>query len=102
MALINDIKSAVRTKTSDMGIIGELQDLVDSAKADLTLSGVLKSKLEEDIILGYDPLIKRAIILYAKANFGLDNTDSEKYQAAYESLKIHLTLSQEYTVEVVA
>jgi hypothetical protein len=45
-----------------------------------------------------DPLIKRAVILYSKANFGSGNADSEKYIASYTSLKTHLTLSQEYTV----
>jgi hypothetical protein len=48
-----------------------------------------------------DTLILRATILYCKANFGLDNPESEKYQAAYESLKNHLCLSTEYTVEAV-
>lgn len=101
--LIDDIKQALRITTYSLNI--EVQDLIDSAQADLILSGILKSKTEQnmdiDIINEYDPLIKRAIILYAKANFGLDNTDSEKYQKAYDSLKTHLALSQEYTVEVV-
>lgn len=96
MALIDDAKIAVRTKTSDIGIIGELQDLIDTAKADLKLAGVLETK-----IVDTDILIKRAILLYCKANYGLNNANSEKFQQAYESLKIHLTLSQEYTIEVV-
>lgn len=95
MALIDDVKVANRVKTTDSGIIGELNDLIDAAKADLMLSGVLKNKANDDS----DMLIKRAIILYTKANFGLDNVDGEKYQASYNSLKIHLCLSQEYTVE---
>lgn len=94
MALIDDIKQVLRIRTNALNI--EVQDIVDSAKADLKLSGILVSK-----ILDTDMLIKRAIILYCKANFGLDNKESEKYQAAYNSLKIHLTLSQEYTVEVI-
>ncbi len=99
MNLLADIKQILRIKTTALDT--EVNDLIDSAKADLILSGILKSKTEEDIINGYDPLIKRAIIFYVKANFGLDNTDSEKYQKAYDSLKIHLTLSQEFTVEAV-
>lgn len=97
--LIDDIKQTLRMKTTALDT--EVNDIIDSAKADLILSGILQSKTEEDIITGFDPLIKRAIILYAKANFGLDNTDSDKYQKAYDSLKTHLTLSQEYTVEVI-
>lgn len=96
MALIDDVKTANRVKTTDSGIVGELQDLIDAAKADLILSGLLSSR-----VIDTDLLIKRAVILYSKANFGLSNADSEKYQEAYDSLKIHLALSQEYTTEVV-
>lgn len=99
MALIDDVKQTLRIKTTALDT--EVNDIINSAKADLVLSGILKSKTEEDVINGYDSLIKRAIIFYAKANFGLDNADSEKYQQAYESLKTYLTLSQEYTTEVV-
>lgn len=66
-------------------------DLIDSAKADLILSGVHKDKAIET-----DPLIKRAIILYCKANYRYDPF-TERYQELYVSLKHHLTLSQEYT-----
>ena len=44
-------------------------------------------------------LIKRAIILYCKANFGLDNKDSEKYNKSYDLLKQHLALSGDYKNE---
>jgi len=94
MALLDDIKQTLRITTTLLD--AEIEDLIDSAKADLILSGVLENKL-----LDSDMLIKRAIILYCKANFGLDNKDSEKYMTSYISLKTHLTLSQEYTVEVV-
>ena len=99
MALINDVRQAIRIKTESLDI--EVQDLIDSAKADLVLSGVLESKVDTVTTEEPDILIKRCVTLYCKANFGLDNIDSEKYQNAYESLKIHLLLSQEYTVEVV-
>lgn len=88
--MLTEIKRDLRI-TND-GFDGEVQDLIDSAKQDLILSGVLASK-----VIDTDPLIKRAVSLYAKAHFGLDNTDSEKYMAAFTSLKTHLTLSAEYT-----
>lgn len=71
-----------------------VQDLIDAAKADLILSGVHKDKVIET-----DSLIKRAIILYCKANYRYDPF-TERYQELYISLKHHLTLSQEY-IEVV-
>ncbi|MDD3173361.1 MAG: head-tail connector protein [Herbinix sp.] len=97
--LIDDVKQTLRINTTALDT--EVNDIIESAKVDLVLSGILKSKTVEDDIEGYDSLIKRAIIFYTKANFGLDNSDSEKYQKAYDSLKTHLALSQEYTVEAV-
>jgi uncharacterized phage protein (predicted DNA packaging) len=88
--LLTEIKRDLRI-TND-GFDGEVQDLINGAKQDLILSGVLQSK-----VVDTDPLIKRAVSLYAKAHFGLDNADSEKYMAAFTSLKTHLTLSAEYT-----
>jgi hypothetical protein len=101
VALIDDVKSKNRVKTTDPGIIGELQDLIETAKADLMLSGILNSKIETLDTTTPDPLIKRCVLLYSQAHFGLGNADSEKYQMSYDSLKIHLCLSQEYTVEAV-
>lgn len=88
MALLDDVRQSLRITNTALDT--EVQDLIDGAKADLKLSGV--NNIQET-----DPLIKRAIILYAKSHFGLDNADSEKYMAAFTSLKIHLALSAEYT-----
>lgn len=88
--MLEKIKQSLRIKNASLDV--EVQDLIDGAKQDLILSGVLASK-----VIDTDPLIIRAISLYAKSHFGLDNADSEKYMAAFTSLKTHLTLSAEYT-----
>lgn len=88
--MLEEIKRNLRIKNASLD--GEVQDLIDGAKQDLILSGVVASK-----VIDTDPLIKRAVSLYAKSHFGLDNADSEKYMAAFTSLKTHLTLSAEYT-----
>ena len=67
----------------------EINDLIEAAKYDMKISGVVKQDEK-------DPLIIRAIITYCKANFGYDNADSEKLKASYESLKSHLSLCGEY------
>ncbi|TYP67692.1 head-tail connector protein [Paenibacillus methanolicus] len=72
----------------------EIQGLIDAATADLALSGVLPEKASDDT----DPLIKRAVFLYVKSEFGFDNADAERFRKSYDSLKSHLTLSVEYTV----
>jgi uncharacterized phage protein (predicted DNA packaging) len=90
MALIDDIKTALRI--SNTAFDSEISDLISAAQSDLKLSGVLESKVNDDT----DPLIKRAIIVYVKANFGWNNPDAERLQHSYNMLKIHLALSQEY------
>jgi uncharacterized phage protein (predicted DNA packaging) len=90
--MLNDIKVSLRI--SHTALDAELTDLIESARHDLALSGISSEKTKDDT----DPLIKRAIITYCKANFGLENKDSEKYQRSYESLKNHLTLAGDYLV----
>lgn len=79
----------------------ELLDLIDSAEADLVLAGVHQTHLARTNDIYDDNLIERAVIVYAKWMFGWNNPDSEKFQMAYDSLKRHLTLSEEYLSEVV-
>ena len=98
--LKDDVKLALRIKNTAYD--NEINDIIDACKSELRLIGIINDKLEEKGQEGIDSLVKRAIILYAKANFGLDNADSERYQKAYDALKIHLALSQEYTNEVVS
>lgn len=90
--MLQDVKDALRVSGNDLDI--EIQDLIEAAKADLILSGVNKDK-----VVDTDPLIKRAVIIYSKANFGYDDPKiAERFEQSYWSLKTHLTLSSEYTV----
>ena len=73
----------------------EIRDLIGAACADLALCGIVPAKLYDTD----DQLIQRAIVLYVKAEFGLDNPDSEKYRNSYDLLKTHLMLSNEYIIE---
>ena len=65
----------------------------------MTLADFLKSPFPAPVDLpeaaAGDPLITRAIVLYAKANFGYSE-DSEKYRAAYDYLKCSLSLAGDY------
>ena len=92
MPILDDVKVALRI--SNTAYDSEISDLINAAKSDLALSGVLK-------VDDTDPLIKRALIVYCKANFGWNNPDAERLQQSYDMLKCHLALSQEYTVEAV-
>lgn len=94
MAILDDAKLALRI--SNTAFDNEINDLISAARQDLTLSGILDTKANDDS----DVLIKRAIIVYVKANFGFDNPDVEKLQQSYESLKISLALSTDYTGDI--
>jgi len=89
MALLDSVISALRITTDDPGILGEVQDLIDAAKADLALAGVVA--VDET-----DSLIKRAVTVYCKANFGYDNPDADRLAKSYDMLKAHLSMSADY------
>jgi hypothetical protein len=92
MALIDDVRLNLRI-TSTAFDAAEIQPIIDACKTDLKLSGV-------NVINDSDPLTQRAVVLYAKANFGY-SADSERYQKAYDMLKNSMALSGDYNTVVV-
>jgi hypothetical protein len=88
LALIDDVKLALRINGTASNT--EAADLIAAAKADLLLSGVTVT--DET-----NALIKRAIIVYCKAQFGYDNPEADRFQQSYDMLKTHLALSQDYS-----
>ena len=83
-------RKALRITSKDFD--GEIADLIRAAREDLALGGVLPERVRDEA----DPLIKRALTSYIKAEFGLDNDDADKYRAAYDRLKISLALASDY------
>lgn len=88
--MLEEVKLALRI--TSVKLDSEVQGLIDACKRDLKLVGV-------QVIDENDPLIKRAVILYAKANFGYDNPESEKFQKSYDHLKCSLSLAGDYNVK---
>jgi len=85
--MLQKIKDALRV--SGEALDEEIQDLIDAAKADLQLSGIVKDE--------NDPLITRAITIYCKAHFGYEEpAQAELFMRSYNALKAHLALSKEY------
>ena len=87
MDILNRVKTALRLTTTTFDE-AEVKPLIEACKLDLELAGVVA--IDED-----DPLIDRAIVLYAKAHFG-NMEGAERFAEAYESLKIRLAFSEEY------
>lgn len=96
MAVLDDVKVALRIAATTTDFDGEINDLISAAIDDLKLAGVAADKA-----IDTDPLIKRAITTYCKAYFGYDNPDASRFWRSYESLKMHLTLSADYNTEAV-
>lgn len=81
--LIEKLKVRLRITILDE----EVEDLVKACQKDLEISGIYG---EFD-----DSLYYQAIVLYLKANFGYSD-QQEKFQRAYEALKISMALSGDY------
>lgn len=88
--ILEKVKIALRLKSIAYDV--EITDIIEAAKLDLKGAGIKN-------ISEIDPLIQRAIIIYAKANFGLGNVDADQYQISYDRLKAHLALSSDYNTE---
>lgn len=88
--MINVVKQALRVSHSALD--DEILDLIEASRMDLIQSGVSNLKANDDT----DALIKRAIILYAKANFLVDKDQAMRFQHSYDLLKIHLSLATDY------
>lgn len=89
--MLDKVKLALRV--SNTVFDDEINDLIDAAKIDLDLGGV-----SNEALLEADALIQRAIIIYAKGNFGMANPDSEKYGEAFENVRMKLALSGKHNV----
>lgn len=88
--MLEKIKQSLRIKNNAFN--DEIIDLINACKKDLETAGV--KNIDEE-----DSLIIQAVKTYCKANYGLDNKDSEKYQASYEMQKQKLSLCGDYNVE---
>ncbi len=87
MALLDELKTILRVKSTIFDE-DEILPMVEACKADMRISGV--NKLDEA-----DPLVRQAIKLYVKANFGYAD-NSEKFQRDFEGLRDSMALSGEY------
>lgn len=85
--MLEAVKKALRVSSSHFD--DEIQDLILAGESDLRLAGIYFVGQE-------DPLVKRAIITYCKANFGYDNPEADRFRDSYVMLKQHLSLAGDY------
>lgn len=97
MPILEDVKKALRITNNAFD--DEVTDLIEASESDLRLAGIFfeDETPEEE----YHPLIKRAIVVYAKAHFGYENIEAERFEKSYIMLKQHLSLAGDFNVPVV-
>lgn len=89
MALLDDVKIALRVTTTAYD--SELTDLINSAKLDLGIAGVV---LPETL----DSICNTAIKTYCKLNFGTPSPSNYDYlKKAYDEQKAQLSTASGYT-----
>lgn len=91
-SLLEDAKLRLRLHTDAFN--SEISDLIEAAASDLLKrNAIQESQLEESSV---DPLIKRAILTFVRANFGTPE-DPERLKADYDEQKATLMMTSGYT-----
>ena len=90
MAMIDKVRNALRISVTDnLALNEELQDLIDAAKLDLGIAGVVVPQT-------VDPIVTKAIITYCKLSFGLPE-DYDRLKRSYDEQKAQLSNASGYT-----
>lgn len=90
MAMIDKVRNALRISVADNAAINEeLTDLIEAAKRDLGIAGVVVPQ-------NVDPIVAKAIITYCKLSFGLPE-DYDRLKRSYDEQKAQLSNATGYT-----
>lgn len=87
MAMLDDVKVALRITTNAYDT--ELNTLIDSAKLDMGVAGVVVPSV-------LDALVTRAVVIYCKMSFGIPE-DYDRLKRAYDEQKAQLVTCTGYT-----
>lgn len=90
MTTLEKVRNALRISVTDNEAINdELTDLIESAKMDLGIAGVV-------IPNGSDVIVTKAIITYCKMSFGLPE-DYDRLKRSYDEQKAQLSNATGFT-----
>ncbi len=94
--LVPAIKLTLRETSTDFD--AEIESYIDGCAKNLQTAGILSSYFADTLTdTTVDSQILQAIRFYCLSNYGLYNTDSEKYERSYNSLKALLCTNRVYT-----
>ena len=89
--MLEKVKLALRITTNAYD--SELTDLIEAAKSDLGIAGVIVPITTDSNI---DAIIQRAIVTYCKLNFG-EPDQYDKLKQSYDEQKAQLSMATGYT-----
>lgn len=87
--MLEKVKNALRITSDDEALNDELTDLIEAAKADLGIAGVI-------VPSRFDALILKSVITYCKMSFGLPE-DYDRLKRSYDEQKAQLSNATGYT-----
>lgn len=85
--MLEKVKLALRITTNAYD--SELGDLIEAAKADLGIAGVVLPETP-------DAIVSRAVVTYCKVHFGSPD-DFDRLKASYDEQKAQLSMATGYT-----
>lgn len=92
MALIDDVKVALRVCTDDAGITGQISDLIEEAKLDLSKT----ANISAAAVAAPDALVKGAIKCYCGSMWSDDPDEADRLKKCYDDYKAKLAMSSAY------
>lgn len=81
--LYDSVKNALRISSDAFD--SEVYGLIGAAVRDMLIKGVSPTWLGTEVD-EFPPLAKQAVVFYAKANFGYDNSEADRFQGSYDSV----------------
>lgn len=94
MALLDDVKVALRISTDDAGIEAQLTRLISEAMADLSYTADINSDIIGE---ASDPLVIGAILCYVKIHWTDDADETAKLEVSYSDYKSKLAMASHYS-----
>lgn len=95
MALLDEVKVALRVSTTDSGITAQITRLIAEARLDLCKTADVAEALAN--AADPDPLIKGAICCYCAYVWTTDTTEKQNLKACYDDYKAKLAMSSAYS-----
>lgn len=91
--LLNACRAALRIPAFVTDYDEEISDVIEAARAELVAGGVADAKAHDDS----DGRVRLAIKVYVKANFGMDNPDSERFMKSFDAMLTSMSGDSAYS-----